>query len=68
MVGASAVARLVREIIKDRGHIEFGDLLRRIYACPVADLRPVQKEIVASELVELGFRRRGSGSVWFDEK
>jgi hypothetical protein len=64
MILASRVAALVRELTKARDIIEFGDLVRRIYGLPYAELKPIQREIVVAELVEIGWRKRGKESVW----
>jgi hypothetical protein len=68
MIGASAVGPRLRAIIRDRVRVEFGDVCRAIYQRPVAELRPIQKEIVASELVDLGWRKRSNESVWVNER
>lgn len=68
MIGASQVAPLVRALTKDKVRIEFGSLVREVYRLPYADVRPIQREIVASELVEIGWRKRGGESVWINER
>jgi hypothetical protein len=52
-IGASQVAPRLRALVKNRDHIEFGDLAREIYQRPYSELKPIQREIVASELIEL---------------
>jgi hypothetical protein len=68
LIGASQVAPRLRALIKGRDRIEFGDLVRTIYERPYSELKPIHREIVASELVELGWRKRGNESVWINER
>jgi hypothetical protein len=68
MIGASQVAPLVKKLTRDRERVEFGDLVRQVYQKPYADLKPIQRMIVESELVDLGWRKRGGESVWAPER
>jgi hypothetical protein len=68
MIGASQVAPRLRALIKSRDRIEFGDLVRTIYQRPYSELKPIQREIVASKLVELGWRKRSKESIWINER
>jgi hypothetical protein len=67
-IGASQVGPRLRSILKDRVRVEFGDLCRQVYERPYSDLRPIQRMIVESELVDLGWRKRGGESVWAPER
>ena len=67
-IGASQVAPRLRALLKDRERIEFGDLCRQVYERPYADLRPIQREIVASELVEMRWSKHSGESVWVQKR
>jgi hypothetical protein len=64
MVGASQVARRVRELTKGREQIEFGFLVKTIYGQFPSELRPIQRAIVETELTETGWFRRPRDTVW----
>ena len=67
-IGASQVGPRLRSILKDRVRVEFADLCRQVYERPYSELRSIQREIVASELVEMRWSKRSGESVWVNKR
>jgi hypothetical protein len=67
-IGMSQVAPRLREVIKGRDAVDFGGVVQQVFGAAVSDLKPIHREIVASELVELGWCKRGNEPVWINER